>query len=552
MSIRKHIQNMNLESDTEELLEDNIEIAQDLANVKKEVEEAAEASEEVDSLENEVSDTIDTIEEKLEEPDTIEPEDIAIAQESLRHYRKVLGLESTSKLSLESMRTDTKANLENIKVELEGILDTIKDSAKKVWDWIVSIFKKIKELIIAGFNKSVSFFKNLAWKNKSEQLKVADDIVKAMEDITKSDNTYINVALYKEAVDDFNDFEEELRAAAAEDLSNMVNTYAEIKKEGAAATAKSVDAYNMVSKRAKELAAKVKSGDDKKALLALPKPKEVTKKEEVKTVVNMIEPKAAEKRIADLLENKYCLLGLMHPVQTQSMYDYILTSLLKYGSETIKDLEAALNGNGKEVDISVMTAALYTKITSGLYSSRSISDYLMAMPFKIGYKLDSVYGRNIDPKDIILNIPRVGNTITCVLRNGEIVKTDVNLFTINKSFDISTIGFVYSASALEDALKEVSNFDKKYKSDLDKFYASLENIKKLMDNGKLANVKAGKPAASEDNDDYVSQFKFSANDVTKFCKDMVALTMMLIESYYELSSYLVYALGTVNKVTVNK
>lgn len=73
-----------------------------------------------------------------------------------------------------------------------------------------------------------------------------------------------------------------------------------------------------------------------------------------------------------------------------------------------------------------------------------------------------------------------------------------------------------------------------------------------MDNGKLANVKASKPAASEDNDDYVSQFKFSANDVTKFCKDMVALTMMLIEGYYELSSYLVYALGTVNKVTVNK
>ena len=56
MSIRKYIQNMNLESDTEELiedsaLEDNTELVQDLANVKKEVEEATEASEEVDSLE---------------------------------------------------------------------------------------------------------------------------------------------------------------------------------------------------------------------------------------------------------------------------------------------------------------------------------------------------------------------------------------------------------------------------------------------------------------------------------------------------------------------
>lgn len=60
MSIRKYIQNMNLESDTEELvedntLEDNTELVQDLANIKKEVEEATEATEEVDSLENEVS-----------------------------------------------------------------------------------------------------------------------------------------------------------------------------------------------------------------------------------------------------------------------------------------------------------------------------------------------------------------------------------------------------------------------------------------------------------------------------------------------------------------
>lgn len=81
MSIRKYIQNMNLESDTEELVEDNTledstELVQDLANIKKEVEEATE---EVDSLESEVSDTIDAIEEKLDEPDTIEPEDIAIA-----------------------------------------------------------------------------------------------------------------------------------------------------------------------------------------------------------------------------------------------------------------------------------------------------------------------------------------------------------------------------------------------------------------------------------------------------------------------------------------
>ena len=324
------------------------------------------------------------------------------------------------------MRNDKVNTLSDLKVELESILDTIKDSAKKVWDWIIGIFNKIKELIVAGFNKLVSFFKNLGWKNKPEQLKVTDDIVKEMKDVTKSDNAYVNVNIYKEAVDDFKAVEDELKAmedefkaAAAADLADAVNTYAKYKKANKEVTDRAVSTYNMVSKRVKELAAKVEAGGNSKPMLALPKPKEVTKKEEVKTIVEMIEPKEAEKRIVDLLENKYCLLGLMQPVQTQRMYNYILSSLLKYGSETIKDLEAALNGNGKEVDISVMAAALYTKIISGLGSGSGVTDYLMSMPLKAGYKLDSVYGRNIDTKDIILNIPRAGNTITLVLRNGE-------------------------------------------------------------------------------------------------------------------------------------
>ena len=197
MSIRKYIQNMNLESDTEELvedntLEDNTELVQDLANIKKEVEEATEATEEVDSLENEVSDTIDTIEEKLEEPDTIEPEDIAIAQESLRHYRKVLGLEQTSKLSLESMRNDTKANLENIKVELEGVLDTIKDSAKKIWKWILSILAKLAEIIRSGFKHIQGLYRSIMWSDKTKQAKFYEEVMKEVSRKTK----YVSPAVF--------------------------------------------------------------------------------------------------------------------------------------------------------------------------------------------------------------------------------------------------------------------------------------------------------------------------------------------------------------------
>ena len=185
MSIRKYIQNMNLEADTEELVEDNIELVQDLANVKKEVEEATEASEEVDSLENEVSDTIDTIEEKLEEPDTIEPEDIAIAQESLKHYRKVLGLESTSKLSLESMRNDKVNTLSDLKVELEGVLDTIKESAKKIWKWILEILAKLAELIRSGFKHIQGFYRSIVWSDKTKQAKFYEEVMKEVSRKTK-------------------------------------------------------------------------------------------------------------------------------------------------------------------------------------------------------------------------------------------------------------------------------------------------------------------------------------------------------------------------------
>lgn len=190
MSIRKYIQNMNLESDTEELLEDNTledntELVQDLANIKKEVEEATEATEEIDSLESEVSDTIDTIEEKLEEPDTIEPEDIAIAQESLKHYRKVLGLESTSKLSLESMRNDKVNTLSDLKVELEGLLDTIKDSAKKIWKWILDILAKLGELIRSGFKHIQGFYRSIVWSDKTKQAKFYEEVMKEVSRKTK-------------------------------------------------------------------------------------------------------------------------------------------------------------------------------------------------------------------------------------------------------------------------------------------------------------------------------------------------------------------------------
>ena len=129
MSIRKLMTNVNLESEAEETVgateEDIIdviesdEITAELVEASKEANDAAEADQELTDLAEEVTETIGDIEEKLEDTAEVEPEDVAVAQESLRHYKKMLGIKDEgTKISLESMRTDTKANLENIKVEL--------------------------------------------------------------------------------------------------------------------------------------------------------------------------------------------------------------------------------------------------------------------------------------------------------------------------------------------------------------------------------------------------------------------------------------------------
>ena len=196
MSIRKLMTKVNLESEAEETVgatEEDIldviesdEITADLVEASKEANDAAEADQELTDLAEEVTETIGDIEEKLEDTAEVVPEDVAVAQESLRHYKKMLGIKDEgTKISLESMRTDTKANLENIKVELEGILDTIKDSAKKIWKWILSILAKLAELIRSGFKHIQGFYRSIVWSDKTKEAKFYEEVMKEVSRKTK-------------------------------------------------------------------------------------------------------------------------------------------------------------------------------------------------------------------------------------------------------------------------------------------------------------------------------------------------------------------------------
>lgn len=278
MSIRKLMTKVNLESEAEETVgatEEDIldviesdEITADLVEASKEANDAAEADQELTDLAEEVTETIGDIEEKLEDTAEVEPEDVAVAQESLRHYKKMLGIKDEgTKISLESMRNDTKANLENIKVELEGVLDTIKDSAKKVWDWIISIFNKIKDLFKAGYAKIAGFFKNMKWKNKPEQIKTADVINKEVAKGTGVEIPYINNKVYKEVV--INGLEEKI-------------------------TTESV--------KVEDIREKMKSG-------------EVTKKEEVTGLVAVADIGDLYSASVHAFTSKYALLSLFNPVK---------------------------------------------------------------------------------------------------------------------------------------------------------------------------------------------------------------------------------------------
>lgn len=203
MSIRKLMTKVNLESEAEETVgatEEDIldviesdEITTDLVEASKEANEAAEADQELTELQEEVVETIGDIEEKLEDTAEVVPEDVAVAQESLRHYKKMLGVKDEgTKISLESMRNDTKANLENIKVELEGVLDTIKDSAKKVWKWILSILSKLGELIRSGFKHIQGFYRSIVWSDKTKQAKFYEEVMKEVSRKTK----YLSPAVF--------------------------------------------------------------------------------------------------------------------------------------------------------------------------------------------------------------------------------------------------------------------------------------------------------------------------------------------------------------------
>ena len=128
-------------------------IGQDITNsefqeTSKDLKDAIETSDELESVGSEVQEELDAVNERLESEEPIDPVDVAIVNESLQHYNKLLGLTRESvNLSLENVRNNSRESMEGLKLELEGIGEKIKEYTKKAWDKIVELFKKFIDFL---------------------------------------------------------------------------------------------------------------------------------------------------------------------------------------------------------------------------------------------------------------------------------------------------------------------------------------------------------------------------------------------------------------------
>lgn len=500
MSIRKLMTKVNLESEAEETVgatEEDIldviesdEITADLVEASKEANEAAEADQELTDLAEEVTETIGDIEEKLEDTAEIEPEDVAVAQESLRHYKKMLGIKDEgTKISLESMRTDTKANLENIKVELEGVLDTIKDSAKKVWDWIISIFNKIKDLFKAGYAKIVGFFKSMKWKNKPEQIKTANAINVEVAKTTGVESPYINATVYKEAVvDQLHGLEKEINDMGKE-------------------TSNSIDkSFKDVNKRIDNL----KAG-------------EVVKKEQAVLLLTYTKKEDLDKATEKAMKSSYALFALLNPVRVA---DAILDASKNFiaGYENILAMVDKLADGDEELTKEVKAGLASNNEVSPSSAYKYINDKLIAF-VKPAYRENQT--------EQTMYVPRIGNSIAVY---GIGFRTDSYADYV-LDYDVSEIlsergKAVADKYSLDEVLKAYNALDSKVSNvmgNLDKALSLTNNVKKS-----------------------ISESTAIDKDIAIYFKGSMRLVQDLIKFFFDYQKYLVTTVNLVNQNTVNK
>ena len=504
MSIRKLMTKVNLESEAEETVgatEEDIldviesdEITAELVEASKEANEAAEADQELTDLAEEVTETIGDIEEKLEDTAEVVPEDVAVAQESLRHYKKMLGIKDEgTKISLESMRTNTKANLEGIKVELEGILDTIKDSAKKVWDWIISIFNKIKDLFKAGYAKIVGFFKSMKWKNKPEQIKTANAINVEVAKEIDIEVPYITNKVYKEAViNSLKPLEQELKDTAKNTSNNIDGNFAK------------------VNEKLGSLKEKMKSG-------------EVTKKEEVTALVSVAKKEDLDKAAEEALKSNYALFSLLNPVKVVYAILGITGDRIKGYEDTLALIDKMTDGDEEAANkVRSELANNYEISPSGTY--KYINDKLMAF-------VKSFAHGSITEQAIL--VPRVGNRIA-VYDSGFRIDTyadSVGDYDVSEvlSKHSKAIADKYGAEEVFKAYNVLDNKASNIMGDLDKALFLTNKIKS----------HAGDLPNRDEN-------------IAKYYKGSMRIMQDMIKFFLDYQKFLTVTVDLINKNTVNK
>lgn len=161
---------------TELPAEDVAEVTEELAETTAETTETMEEQAEVADVHQELSEEVPVMEAKLENPETITPQDAMLATESLKYKLKRLNIPLNNSRALAGLTAESVMHspAEVFQIALEDektLLEKTGDALKKVWEWIKKQFSKIWEFVKRLFGNTKAKLRKLKEDLKGSEYK---------------------------------------------------------------------------------------------------------------------------------------------------------------------------------------------------------------------------------------------------------------------------------------------------------------------------------------------------------------------------------------------
>lgn len=161
---------------TELPAEDVAEVTEDLAETTAETTETVEEQAEIADVHQELSEEVPVMEAKLENPETITPQDAMLATESLKYKLKRLNIPLNNSRALAGLTAESVVHspAEVFQIALEDektLLEKTGDALKRAWEWLKKQFSKIWEFVKRLFGNTKAKLRKLKEDLKGNEYK---------------------------------------------------------------------------------------------------------------------------------------------------------------------------------------------------------------------------------------------------------------------------------------------------------------------------------------------------------------------------------------------